>query len=537
MKAVNIVNKIIYGLIALVFLFVIGVNLLIQRKDQYWSYYDFSVSQWILFAVSLIIAIALVFFGNMCAKRESTQNTKRYYIFLIAASLVLLVLQMVIADNIFFQVGWDVSYLKEAAEQFVDNNLDEFHKHYFEKNPNNIFMYIITIAFVAIGKFIGFNGYKALVCFGVILNNLSVLMTSLVVYRVSKKRTWGYISYAFGALLFGLSPWMIAPYSDIFSVLISICGLYIFLVVRDSKIKWYVKPILVVILPGIAYAIKPTNIFILFAIAIYELIQIIGKPDRLKALIKILIGVGAAVAIILLTKAVSYKIIDYKVNDEYVMPMSHYLLLGSNYNMVGQYNGMDDDYTCSFPSKEEKSEADIEEVIRRYKEMFPIQYIKHICNKTYLNYANGILGWGKEAGFVNEMYENDGAFGKALRSLYYLGGDNILREENAFPEGGENFSIFANISQIIWYILLILCFAQSISLLFFKKSTSEIEDVSVISGITILGMFVFLSLFETNARYLFSLLPIFVAFIFASRYEHMQFTFKKDKNTGETYGS
>lgn len=307
--------------------------------------------------------------------------------------------------------------------------------------------------------------------------------------------------------------------------------------VRDSKIKWYVKPILVVILPGIAYAIKPTNIFILFAIAIYELIQLIGRPDRLKALLRILIGIGAAVAIIFLTKAVSYKIIDYKVNDNYVMPMSHYLLLGSNYNMVGQYNGMDDDYTCSFPSKEEKSKADTEEVIRRYKEMFPVQYIRHLCNKTYLNFSNGILGWGKEAGFVNEMYENDSTLGNALRSYYYLGGDNILREENAFPEGGENFSIFANMAQIIWYMLLILCFVQSIRLLFLKKSMPEVDVVSLISGITILGIFVFLSLFETNARYLYSLLPIFVAYIFAIGHDYLPLGNKDNKNVGETYGS
>ncbi len=519
MKAVNIINKIIYGLVALLFLFIIGINLLMNRRDQYWAYYDFSVSKWILFFAAIIIVAAIIVVGNILAKREDVQHNKRYLITIIISSLVLLVLQIVIVKNIYFQVGWDVSYLREAAEQYVENNLDEFHTHYFEKNPNNIFMYIITIAFIKIGEIVGFNGYKALVYFGVILNNLSVLMTSLVVYRVSKKRTWGYISYIFGALLFGLSPWMIAPYSDIFSVSVSISSLFIFLVVRDSQIKWFIKPILVVILPSIAYLIKPTNIFILFAIAIFELIQIIKNPDKLKDFLKILIGIGVAVAIILLTKALSYKAINYEINNDYVMPMSHYLLLGSNYNMVGQYNGMDDDYTCSFPSKEEKSKADIQEVIKRYKEMFPIQYIKHICNKTYLNYANGILGWGKEAGFVNEMYENDSSLSNALRSYYYVGGDNILREENAFPKGGENFSLFANISQIIWYVLLVLCFLQSIRMVFKKEQISEYEGVSIVLGIVILGIFVFLSLFETNARYLFSLLPLFVAYIFATRHE------------------
>lgn len=519
MKGLNVINKIIYGLIAVMFLYIIGINMLMNRREQYWAYYDFSVSMWILFFVSIVIVVLLLFFGCRVAKREKAEYKNRYFLFLLIASVVLLFIQIVIVKNIFFQVGWDVSYLKEAAEQFVDNNLDEFHRHYFEKNPNNIFIYVLTIAFVKIGNIIGLNGYKALVYFGVILNNISVLMTSLVVYKVSKKRIWGYVSYVLSVLLFGLSPWMIAPYSDIFSILVPILSLYIFLVVRESKIKWYVKPILVVILPSFAYAIKPTNLFVLFAIAIFELIQIISKPDRLKSFLKILIGIGVAVAVILLTKALSYRIINYKVNDNVVMPMGHYLLLGSNYNMAGQYNGFDDDYTCSFASKSEKSKADIQLVIERYKEMFPLQYIKHVCNKTYLNYANGVLGWGKEAGFVKELYENDSAIGSALRSYYYVGGENILRAENAFPEGGENFSIFANISQIIWYIVLILCFLQSIRLCFLKKAKLELEDVSIIAGITIFGIFVFLTLFETNARYLFSMLPVFISYIFAVKSE------------------
>ena len=202
MKGINVIHKIIYGLIAVMFLYIIGINMLMNRREQYWMYYDFSVSKWILFFVSIAIVVLLLFLGCRVAKREKAEYKKRYFIFLIIASVVLLFIQIVIVKNIFFQVGWDVSYLKEAAEQFVDNNLDEFHRHYFEKNPNNIFIYVLTIAFVKIGNLIGVNGYKALVYFGVILNNISVLMTSLVVYKVSKKRIWGYVSYVLSVLLF-----------------------------------------------------------------------------------------------------------------------------------------------------------------------------------------------------------------------------------------------------------------------------------------------------------------------------------------------
>ncbi len=519
MKAVNIIYKIIYGLIALLFLYIIGTNLLMNRKDQYWMYYDFSVSKWILFFLSVVIAILIFFWGDRIAQKEKEENKKRYFYFLIIASVILLILQVVIVKNVFFQVGWDVSYLKDAATQYVDSNLDEFHKHYFEKNPNNILMYEITIVFVKIGKIIGFNGYKALVYFGVLLNNLSVLVTSLVVYRITRKRVWGYFSYVLAVLLFGLSPWMIAPYSDIFSVLVPVLSLYIYLVVRESKLIWFLKPILVVILPSAAYAIKPTNLFVLFAIAICELVQILKRPDRLKAFFKIIIGIIISVLIVILTRTIAYKSINYTENKNAVMPMAHYLLLGSNFDMVGQYNGYDDEYTCSFETKEEKSKADIHMVIDRYREMFPFKYINHICNKTYLNYSNGIFGWGKEAGFVKEMYENNSKVGKLLRSYYYLGGDNILIPESLFPEGGERFSYFANLSQIVWFVVLILSFVQSIKNLFVMDS-ERFEDSHVVIGIVLIGAFVFVSLFETNARYLFSFLPLFVVYDLVNKNEN-----------------
>ena len=76
MKAVNIINKIIYGLIAIMFLYIIGINLLMNRRDQYWAYYDFSVSKWILFFVAMAIVALILFFVSKLAKKEKADNKK-----------------------------------------------------------------------------------------------------------------------------------------------------------------------------------------------------------------------------------------------------------------------------------------------------------------------------------------------------------------------------------------------------------------------------------------------------------------------------
>lgn len=516
MKAINVIEKIIYGFVVALFLFVLGVNLFMDRKAQYWMYYDFNVSNVLLFLVALIITAGIIIIGVFFSRKENEEKKFRFWYVIGILTVVLLILQCIVINNIYFQIGWDVTYLREAAAQFVDGGLDKFHSNYFENNPNNIFMYIINILFVKLGGLFHVNGYMMMVYTGMVLVNGAVFMTSLVVYKMSKKRTWAYISYVIAAVFFGLSPWLLAPYTDVFSVIVPIASLYIFLVVKESNIKWFVKPIIVVILPTLAYGIKPTNLFVLFALFVYEILQIIKGPKRLYSLFKILIGIGVGVIIVFGSKVVSYKIVDYKVNDDVVKPMWHYLMLGSNYYMVGQYNAPDDEYSNSFVGKDAKSEADIEKVKERYGEMSFTRYLKHVCNKTYLNYANGVFGWGKEGGFIDRMYDNETSLGRFIRSLYYVGGDDLLIEDNRFPEGGENFSIYASICQVIWYVVLMLITYKSV-LMLVEKDVSDYEDVGVIVGIVLIGVFVFLTLFETNARYLYSFLPLFALYGFMHR--------------------
>ncbi len=510
MKAINIIEKIIYGFIAGLFLFVLGVNLFMKRKSQYWMYYDFPISNRLLFFIAVLLFAGILILGIYLARNEKPNKTK-FWIFIGVASVILLVLQCVIVSNIYFQIGWDVKYLREAAIQFLAGNMDDFHKTYFENNPNNIFMFLINIIFVKLGELIHIDGYKIMLYFGVMLVNASVFMTSLVVYKISNKRAWGYIAYILAAVFFGLSPWLLAPYTDVFSIIVPITTIYIFLVTKESNVKWFMKPIIVVILPALFYGVKPTNIFVLFAVFVYEFIQFLKGSNRLRIFYKLLIGVGASIIIIYVSQTIIYKAVDYKVNDNVVKPMWHYLMLGSNYYMVGQYNAPDDEYSNSFVGKDVKSEADIEKVKERYAEMSFTRYLKHVCNKTYLNYANGVFGWGKEGGFIDKMYDNETSLGRFIRSLYYVGGDNLLIEDNRFPEAGDNFSVYASVCQVVWYIVLMLITYKSI-LMLFKKDNSSCKEVGIIVGIVLLGVFVFLTLFETNARYLYSFLPLFVVY-------------------------
>lgn len=515
-KSRSIIAMIAYSLFALIGIYIMLVNLIMERRGQYWMYYDFPISNWILFAISLLIVIVLYFVIERLSNKKVLQYDKHFKLKIIVFAVILFVIECIIVHNIYFDLGWDVKYLRDAANEYVNNSITEFSKVYFENNPNNVFMLALTTLFIKIGEIFSFNGYMLLVYLGVLLNNLAVLFSALCVRKITNSDLKAYITFILAALLFGFSHWMIAAYSDVFSILIPVSSLYIFLCVREKKYKWFVKAILVVLLPSLTYMIKPTNLFFLFAVVVYEVVMLIKAPEKKYTVGKVLVGIITSIILIYVAKVAVYASINYEENESLKKPVSHYLLLGSNEGMVGMYSTPDDEYTNSFVGMEAKTEGDIKLIKERYSNMGLKGYLKHISRKTYLNYANGIFGWGKESGFIESISESDTAFGRFLQNIYYVGGDDLIFEVNSFGVGGKYFSVYTCLCQIIWYIVLLMCVVRSVEYVLLeinrKKAFGEKEDSKFVICIALLGMFLFLTIFETNARYLYSMLPLYVVY-------------------------
>lgn len=480
---------------------ILCVNFFYRRDKQYWMYYDLLLSnQWLL-PIAVVVSLILYFFAKKATGFPAVERRKWL---LGLVSVLLLIVQCYLVKSIYLSVDWDVFYVKEAAEQYLLGEVSHWYEVYFANNPNNVMMYGITILSLKIGELLRINGYTLLVVIGILLNHLAVLLSSFCVYHLTKREGMLYLAYGLGVLLFGLSPWMVAPYTDIFSVVFPIATLYLYLRMKEWEGNIVGKVLVVTILPAVFVLLKPTNVFVLLAIGVVELLS------EKRNLIGLLIGLMCFCFLMTASKSLLYHLMDYQEDESVVKPMEHYFMLGSNYNMVGMYNQPDDEYTCSFEGKQAKRKADRELAVSRYREMGWEGWMRHIGNKIYLNYSNGIFGWGKEQNFVHSIPQKESFMETLLCNFYYVGGEHLLIEENAFGTGGDWFVYYATWRQLIWLLVQIACLETGILYLYKRKEKEGSNPGFEVVMITLLGVFVFLSVFETNARYLYSFLPLYV---------------------------
>lgn len=472
-----------------------------------WTYYTTGLPDWmiIIFAIGLIAIVAYL------SRKKIIIPGSISYKKLLLVNLILLALQLIIVWSIYLQLQWDVFCLKYAAGEFLSQNLSEYVNNYFATNSNNMGMLAITCLFIKVGNTLGIPGYGALVGFGVLLNNLSVLMLALTVQRLHHNKAITWSMYILATLLFGLSPWMVAAYTDIFSVFIPVCTLYFYILAKQDYFKTWFAIVLVVLPPALGYIIKPTNLFIFLAIGFVELLYCVEDIRfRWSGFFLMLIALALAVTTISVGRNALYSTMDYSPDIKAEKPMTHYLLLGSNYDDCGMYNKEDDDYTNSFVGTDEKQRADLELVAERYSDMGRYKTIKHLYHKTYMNYGLGTFGWGKEIDFVKSIPEKNYLIQRFFCNIYYLNKQGVTKSGQSFGCYGKYFQGYAFFAQLIWMIALMLCVFGNLNI-HTKNTRCHIHDyIRRLLSILFVGLFVFLSLFETNARYLYSYLPVFV---------------------------
>ena len=119
--------------------------------------------------------------------------------------------------------------------------------------------------------------------------------------------------------------------------------------------------------------------------------------------------------------------------------------------------------------------------------------MEHFVKKSTRNYFDASFGWG---GIGNSFYteifpERENRFCKIIRSLYY---DN--NEENLYQ-----YHLF--VRQVLWYVVLC-CIPFAV---WNGRKLGDKEKVIVLS---ILGLMLYLQIFEAHARYVYTFVPLFV---------------------------
>lgn len=446
-----------------------------------------------LIALILIIIITIIYKTCRFTNIDSIlRNTK----IILIATLILFIFQIFVCWSAFFMTTWDPGVLTNNAYNIAHGQTDFLYHAYFSRYPNNLFLTFIFVQVYKFADFIGFssieNGTFIIVIIQCAISSLSGLLTFYITKNISGSIRTAWVSYFIYIALIGTSPWVMIPYSDSITLIFPVFTMWLYTTLRNGRLQ-YLKWIIIVLTAFLGYKLKPQAVIVFIAVVIIHILYHKITKSGMFFCVKLFIPLMAL--IVLLNSGISKagNSLPLQLDAEQKFGMSHFLMLGLNYEHGGIYNTEDMAFSLQYSTAKERKEANLQEAVKRLKAFTPMQMIEHITRKNVSNYSNGVFGWGQEGGayFFKDVSEDRvPVISPFLKNSLYL--------------QGKFYKYFAITKQIMWFFVLILC-VFSLS----KKGHSHTNLLLVIA-LSIIGLTIFETIFEARARYLYIYVPFYI---------------------------
>ena len=494
----ELINKAVKFVSIIMFAFILLIMFFIDTRVDYNYRNDVKLNNYIFFlGVFLIIGILIALKKLLKNKKDKVQKIvskieNKSTLIIVILFILLIIFQALMIRNLYFETKWDLEHVIGTVRNFLETGVFDNHEYignhpYFSIYPNNLFL---TNAFCLIGKMVMIffeekYVYGALVIIGTVLVDIAGILTVKTIGNFTDKKIFKIIGMLGFMTFIGLSPWILVPYSDTYSIMFPIAVLYNY-TKKDKKLYNY---LLIGIFSYIGYLIKPTAIIVLIAIVIIELFKLLAnittiKENRLKRAKKVaknIIFVFLGVVLVFLLEFGLSRLTNYQAEKKYEISFYHYLMMGINEETTGAYNGDDVLDSISQNSYEERIDYNKKVFLERLKSMSAKDLAKFYTKKMLVNYNDGTLAWGREGGFYDIVNNKDDRLANIMKNFYY--------------NDGSLFYIFTNIMQFIWIFIIVFTFICAILKKFDK-------NISVIF-LSLIGLTLFVLLFEARARYLY----------------------------------
>ena len=465
---------------------------------------------------------------QIAAKSDDLRRDKTFKRVVLIGTIILIAFQLFIIAGARFIAGWDV--------WFITNIGDTTQMEYFSRYPNQLFLYGAFTGFAHFLQALGVsNYYLGLICLSSLSVAACVPMTAYIAKQIAGHAV-GYGAFVLSAVMCGLSPWIMVPYSDTFGMFFTVFILWCYVCldkqvqnqddrllvasVSDDPIRgkrtqdeqgyqtgvcidvrvnvraccrWFLMGLAVVI----GYAIKPTVIFVFVAIVVIELIQWLaslasrssqtsqGSHDLCKTATAIVACAFGIVLAFALTSIVKNS--TYDVNENAAFSATHFLMMGANPVSGGVWSVSDVEFSDAANTPEERSRANLAEFKNRVMAMDLPQANMFLLKKLLTNFADGTFAWEIEGDFYTQIIGTN----EAVLNFYGIS-----------PDASLDNNTFAPLSQVLWLFVLAGCI-----LIVLGRRPLKAETVI---AFTLLMLSAFLMLFEARARYLFLYLPFFI---------------------------
>lgn len=449
---------------------------------------------------------------QIAVKGDDLKRDKTFKRVVLIGTIILIVLQLFIIAGARFVAGWDV--------WFITNIGDTTQIEYFSRYPNQLFLYGVFTGIAHFLQVLGIsNYYLGLICLSSLSVAACVPMTAYIAKRMAGHAV-GYGAFVLSAVMCGLSPWIMVPYSDTFGMFFTVFILWCYVCLdkqvqnqdeqtgalagvhvdaridMDTCCRWFLMGLAVVI----GYAIKPTVIFVFVAIVVIESIQWLASfaphgsrgsqsskdPYDLRktatAIVACAFGIVLAFALTSIVKNSTYD-----VNENAAFSATHFLMMGANPVSGGVWSVSDVEFSDAANTPEERSRANLAEFKNRVMAMDLPQANMFLLKKLLTNFADGTFAWEIEGDFYTQIIGTN----EAALNFYGISSDASLDNNT-----------FAPLSQVLWLFVLAGCI-----LIVLGRRPLKAETVI---AFTLLMLSAFLMLFEARARYLFLYLPFFI---------------------------
>lgn len=508
-------EKVIRNIIKYLFLIIFTLVLFIDLFFSMWNYNckkEFLIPNFII----VLLAIVIIGLGYFLKYKTKVRNIKiRSNNLILILTLILFVLEVYVANNVYFKTGWDVGFINSAAQAIAmkNNEIVINSSSYFSHYPNNI---IITLLFSLITKIhtmIGFiqpiDGYFGTIIFQCVLFALAGLYIYRIIENYTKSCKYALLGWIFYVVLLGLSTWYVIPYSDGTGLIFPILILYFYQRNSNQKLlplKWG----LITLLAYWGYRIKPQIIIIFIAIIIVEITKFVGCSKKLMSLKKNSIVIGTCIIIGLMSIKINDILVDksgFKINKNDNIGILHFVKMGLNNESDGVYHPRDVDYSMSILNSKERNKKNLDIIKKRLNNYGIVGLSIHIVKKTLVNFNDGTFAWGQEGHFYNEIkVDVNTSVAPRLKKIYY--------------NYGKYYKYLSTLEQMFWIVSLILLLG-----ICFSKSNDNVLFVILLS---LIGITIFELIFEARARYFIVYVPLFITCAMIGLREIMNFRIKKE---------
>lgn len=432
--------------------------------------------------------LAPIGFAILCTLFFLSKRMRVYKGLPIIVGLVFLSFQILCVHEYYFVSGWDSRTMITIGTKAVEDVNDIYIRSYLSRYPNNMplsWLYAKAFSFVDSRGQSWILGMEVILFAQCIISFATGLITFKLSETVTENRSTAFFTYLVYLLLIGLSPWVSIAYSNSAALFFPALILWLYVSKTENTTMRVIKWIGVGALSWLGYHIKPTVLIPLIAILCIETRDMLRHRNYTKSLRSVLlIFLGVLISNLLILGVNSDFGCD--LDPEQRFGIAHFFAMGMNEERMGVYSQEDVDYSMSFQTVRERDQADWNLAKDRLAKMSAGDLLRLWKKKLLTAFHDGTFAWTREGNFFLTVREFTSKPSQILRSFYY-------------PEG-TNYKIFTNFEQAIWLAVLLTSLGAALD--------GNKEGRAIM--LTLLGLILYLILFETRARYVYIFVPLFL---------------------------